>query len=392
MEQKPLKREQQEVLSLLKEIDMICRKNKIPYYLSPQLTLCAVTGQPFPQNPLCGVVLMKTGDMERFRIAFEERSRDRRALESMKNNKHFPGFYLRYENMDTLCYRLDQGQNFKYPGIGVDILPLRGKIPSRKKHLWNRALEVGWQQSCYLYNKKPGLKRMLCKFPIYFFSLTGRARLGRSLYDKFLRRQDTGSCEEYVLRLNPRETLYYPAEIFKKTSEVSLEGVQLLVPEGKVWYLQRTYGGDYENVPAEEIKPDWAVMTSALVSYEEYFDQIGPQKKLLKARRRQYLKDSVGRRRQRYYNWCWNYAKLCASQRELDAFYQEKKDYIKNLHKNKDYMRLEAVFRPYTRVSQRCLKENEIYASDEELMEIYLDVLEKTGNSELKGQIEQYWS
>lgn len=134
MEQKPLKREQQEVLSLLKEIDMICRKNKIPYYLSPQLTLCAVTGQPFPQNPLCGVVLMKTGDMERFRIAFEERSRDRRALESMKNNKRFPGFYLRYENMDTLCYRLDQGQNFKYPGIGVDILPLRGKIPSRKKH------------------------------------------------------------------------------------------------------------------------------------------------------------------------------------------------------------------------------------------------------------------
>ena len=76
----------------------------------------------------------------------------------------------------------------------------------------------------------------------------------------------------------------------------------------------------------------------------------------------------------------------------MDAFYQEKKDYIKNLHKNKDYMRLEAVFRPYTRVSQRCLKENEIYASDEELMEIYLDVLEKTGNSELKGQIEQYWS
>ncbi len=76
----------------------------------------------------------------------------------------------------------------------------------------------------------------------------------------------------------------------------------------------------------------------------------------------------------------------------LDTFYEEKKDYIKNLYKNGDYVRLEAVFRPYTRMTQRCLKEKEIYASDEETMEIYLDVLEKTGDIELKGQIEKYWS
>ena len=43
-------------------------------------------------------------------------------------------------------------------------------------------------------------------------------------------------------------------------------------------------------------------------------------------------------------------------------------------------------------MNQRCLKEKEIYASDEEMMEIYLDVLEKTGNGELKRQIERYWS
>lgn len=387
-----MKREQQEVLSLLKEIDKICRKNKIPYYLSPQLTLCGVTGQPFPQDPLCGVILMKIGDMERFRKAVEENPPERRALESMKNNKRFPGFYLRYENMDTLCYRLDEGRNFQYPGIGVDILPLRGKIASRKKHLWNRALEVGWQQSCYRYNNKPGLKSSLCKLPIRIFSLRGRARLGGRLYEKFLGEQAAEGCDEYVLRLSQTETLYYPAEIFKRTAQLELEGNKFLVPNGKIWYLQKTYGYDYENVPAEELKPDWAVMTSALVGYEEYFQETGSLKKLIKARRRQYLKDSIGRRRQRYYNWCWSYAKLCAGQRVLDTFYEEKKDYIKNLYKNGDYVRLEAVFRPYTRMTQRCLKEKEIYASDEETMEIYLDVLEKTGDIELKGQIEKYWS
>ena len=41
-----LTREQKKILELLKEIDIICRKNKITYFLSPYFTLCAVTGRP----------------------------------------------------------------------------------------------------------------------------------------------------------------------------------------------------------------------------------------------------------------------------------------------------------------------------------------------------------
>ena len=67
-----MNREQQKVLELLKEIDIICRKNKITYFLSPYLTLCAVTERPFPLNPEAGVIYMKTGDMERFKNVFEE--------------------------------------------------------------------------------------------------------------------------------------------------------------------------------------------------------------------------------------------------------------------------------------------------------------------------------
>ena len=55
-----MNREQQKVLELLKEIDIICRKNKITYFLSPYLTLCAVTERPFPLNPEAGVIYMKT--------------------------------------------------------------------------------------------------------------------------------------------------------------------------------------------------------------------------------------------------------------------------------------------------------------------------------------------
>lgn len=76
-----LTREQKKILELLKEIDIICRKNKITYFLSPYFTLCAVTGRPFPMNPMTGAVYMKPADMERFKNAFEEEPGLRRALD-----------------------------------------------------------------------------------------------------------------------------------------------------------------------------------------------------------------------------------------------------------------------------------------------------------------------
>ena len=115
-----MNKKQKGILSLLQEIDEICRRNKIEYYLSPRLTLCAVEGHPFPQNPMFGVVLMKTADMERFRLAVDEDPREKRALESMKSHKWFSGFYLRYTNTDTLCLNLDNTRDYAFPGIGVN--------------------------------------------------------------------------------------------------------------------------------------------------------------------------------------------------------------------------------------------------------------------------------
>ena len=129
---KKLNKKQKVILSLLQEIDEICRRNKIEYYLSPRLTLCAVEGHPFPQNPMFGVVLMKTADMERFRLAVDEDPREKRALESMKSHKWFSGFYLRYTNTDTLCLNLDNTRDYAFPGIGVSIFPLRTPAASVK--------------------------------------------------------------------------------------------------------------------------------------------------------------------------------------------------------------------------------------------------------------------
>lgn len=145
-----MNKKQKVILSLLQEIDEICRRNKIEYYLSPRLTLCAVEGHPFPQNPMFGVVLMKTADMERFRLAVDEDPREKRALESMKSHKWFSGFYLRYTNTDTLCLNLDNTRDYAFPGIGVSIFPLRTPAASVKAERRLSRDENAWTELCHI--------------------------------------------------------------------------------------------------------------------------------------------------------------------------------------------------------------------------------------------------
>ena len=54
-----MNREQQVILTLLREIDEICGQNGIECYLTPRLALHAVRGGHMPDNPFACGVLMK---------------------------------------------------------------------------------------------------------------------------------------------------------------------------------------------------------------------------------------------------------------------------------------------------------------------------------------------
>ena len=187
-----MNKKQKVILSLLQEIDEICRRNKIEYYLSPRLTLCAVEGHPFPQNPMFGVVLMKTADMERFRLAVDEDPREKRALESMKSHKWFSGFYLRYTNTDTLCLNLDNTRDYAFPGIGVNIFPLRTPVASVKAERRLSRDENAWTELCHINyadrNFRSRVNRTIMRLQCM---ITGRQGQAAHLYDRLVR-----SCQQ----------------------------------------------------------------------------------------------------------------------------------------------------------------------------------------------------
>lgn len=382
-----MNKKQKVILSLLQEIDEICRQNEIEYFLSPRLTLCAVENQPFPQNPMFGVVLMKTADMERFRKAVEEDPRERRALESMKSHKWFSGFYLRYTNTDTLCLNMDNIRDYAFPGLGISILPLRTPVASARTNRRFSRAENAWTEICHINyaerNIKSRINRTLMRLQCL---INGRQRQAGRLYDKFVRLHQQPGADTYILK-RKKQTTVFPAEIFAKSKRAVLEGVELQVPAKTTEYLTISYGNNYKNVVTPRYVIPAALAVSARVSYTQFWKEAGDFEKYSKERMRNARKIARSRRHKDYFNECWNYVEFCGERLNMGVDYEKKKDYIKNLYKNEDYMTLEKIFRPYFKMMQKSLQKNELFAEDEEILDIYIDVLEKTGKTVQRGKI-----
>lgn len=372
---------------MLQEIDEICRQNKIEYFLSPRLTLCAVEEQPFPQNPMFGVVLMKTAEMERFRKAVEEDPRERRALESMKSHKWFSGFYLRYTNTDTLCLNMDNTRDYAFPGIGVSIFPLRSPVASASANRRFSRAENAWTELCHINyaerNFKSRANRTLMRLQCL---VNGRQRQASHLYDRFIRLHQQPGTDKYILKRR-KQTTIYQADIFAKSKSVTLEGVELQVPAKTVEYLTASYGSNYKNITDPRYVTPIALAVSARVSYTQFWKEAGDFEKYSKERMRNARKLARSRRHKEYFNECWDYVEFCGERMNMGVKYEKQKDYIKNLYKNEDYMTLEKVFRPYFKMMQKSLQKNELFAEDEEILDIYIDVLEKTGKTVQRGKI-----
>lgn len=384
-----MNKEQQVLLSLLEEVDKLCTENKIEYYLAPRLAVHAVYGDGMPGSPLAGGILMKLSDMERFRQAFSREKLEDRALESMCEYERFPGFFLRYEDKNSLCFRMDEGRNYGYPGIGIDIYPLRGQASSRLAHLWNRCLELGWLQFCDGRSWEFTWKEKLCKIPVGILMAGGRARLGKHLYTKFYESQKECRGKNYVVRLKGT-TLYYPKKIFAKTRRVTLEGVPLSVPDQIDDYLKVWFGKGFLNKLSEPYVPSMTVITSTNISCEDFLAKYSQEvKNLVKERKDQYDKDKKGRKAREYLDWSWNYVKTKGEGVNLAGVYAQKKEYLANLLDNQDYPRLSGEMKDYDRVMKKYLEAGEVYKPDEEIFQIYWKLLEATGKKSLRNKIQR---
>ena len=116
-------------LQLLDEFSQICDKYDVSYIVGGVIP--KIVRRKRMENFGFVQVYMTTDQMLEFLKAADEiEQKQDRAIEYFGNNSVFPFFSIRYVNKKTSAFRLEDAYNIDGNGIYVEVLPIRGKIPS----------------------------------------------------------------------------------------------------------------------------------------------------------------------------------------------------------------------------------------------------------------------
>ena len=231
------------------------------------------------------------------------------------------------------------------------------------------------------------MKTRFSKFLIRIRCAVGgqQAQVAR-MYDNFCRNQQQPDAKKYILK-RKKQTTVFPAGVFAESQTVMLEGIPFQAPGNIRKYLTLSYGDDYKHVTEPKYVMPPQMIISARVSYTQVWKEAGNFEKYCKERRKNVRRLVRSRSMKECFNECWDYVEFCGRRMNLGVTFERRKDYIKNLYKNEDYITLEKVFRSYSKMMEKSFEQGELFAEDDEIFDIYVDVLEKTGKTELREKI-----
>lgn len=264
---------QQEILKLILEIDSICRKYDIEYYLEGGSALGAIRHGGFLPWDDDADLAMTRKNWEKFKLAMAKESPADRVLESAELNDSYPILSNRYINTATTNLWRSLMLDICACGLGIDIFVLEG-APDDEEGLRllendlidyseyiNRFYRISSLGDSERYKKLRKLEKKI-----------GRKTIAADLNEKILRYDET-NCSRYLMRWAYRFQVYEKI-IFGKPKYVPFEKDYMLpVPERTYEYLSYQFGPDWYMIPEPDNVGIHDTVLDLSTGYRKYTDQ-----------------------------------------------------------------------------------------------------------------------
>ena len=233
----PLRRQQMVMLEMVTEVDRVCRKYGIPYFLYGGTLLGAIRHNGFiPWDDDLDVGLMRKDYLRLLEVLPAELP-PHMVLQTNDTDKNY--FYCFAKLRDTRSF-LDEGaydRAFKYRGIFIDLFPFdKLQLPLQRIRLQSYAYT--------LYRNGNGSENALRKIR----ALTWFNRHFSFPVLRAVSRLTGGSTLTYDFGI-PFHVVYDEKDIFPLATHL-FEGVELSVP-GNSDHMLTTQFGDYMTLPAD---------------------------------------------------------------------------------------------------------------------------------------------
>lgn len=244
LEQKDLRNAQLIMLNLLKELDRVCKKNNIDYWLDGGTFLGAVRHKGFiPWDDDIDVCMLEEDYIKFFKIAKKELS-ENIFLQTKKTDKNYKWFpYVKLRDRNSIFIEHVQDINCLYhQGINLDIFVMDSFCSKIKKFLkiYNFLSKI---ETIKIYKRKNSFivfKKIILKFKLN--------KLHYKFSRLFLEKINNNSLIGYRY-LFPQ--LFKYRDIFP-LSEIEFEGHKFPCPNNADAYLKELYGDTYMELPPEK--------------------------------------------------------------------------------------------------------------------------------------------
>jgi len=230
-----LRRQQMVMLEMVKELDRICRKYGIPYFLYGGTLLGAIRHNGFiPWDDDLDVAMMRE-DYKRLLKVLPQELPEHIALQTNDTDKNYFLFITKLRDKRSFLDEGDFDRVFKERGIFIDIFPLDKLLP------WTQRLRL--QSLAYNFFRKEGEAAMGKIRALTWFNRHVSFPMLRLL--SHLSGTKALMCDYGI----PFHNVYDLQDVFPLTTHV-FEGVQLSVP-GNSHHMLQTMFGDYMQLPSD---------------------------------------------------------------------------------------------------------------------------------------------
>ncbi len=268
---------QDKMLELVLEIDTICKKHNIIYYLTGGSVLGAVRHGGFIPWDDDIDIMMTRQEFEKFQKACETDMSDDREIISMMNTPCHTKVTIKYMNKTTSQFFRSQVLDNTGCGISLDIMildPLPRDEIQKEQHIdeyivFNELLTPFFMVNPYFHRCVPLYKKLHRKA-----KMVGKQKVMGELY-QHLFADEPAESDFYLYRWG-QQLLIYDRKLMGTPRYMNFEGHMLPVPEKTIDFLRATYGDNWIYLPPENQRETHVSNMSPTIAYCNWLKDIEP--------------------------------------------------------------------------------------------------------------------
>ena len=360
--------------NLLREIDIKCQENDIPYILSEFTAYSAVKNHDFYPEIATPTIIMRYQDALRIRKLL---CRDDRSFENIFSNRKIDKYVMRYADRNSFFYNAEEMGSFIVKGIGIDIEVVRG-VPRRR--IINRFIILLEAASVVLAKLECGSSKI---FVPLWFAFGGLLRL---LLDLIYRSKKLSNTKNLRICRYPHKSVEFSADFLDNRILTVFHGDKFFIPSKIEKYLRVEVDYDWDKKLIKRGNPDFHLAVwDVQHPYEEY-DSIVNSRCRINWFKWLLIKAKIRKLRQKLEGY-WEILLYTGDRFRLARKYLPQKKKLLALYQQGAHQEIREMLQDVIESTERHMQYGIGLCFDQEILDITLEILKEENGKAFAEQV-----